>query len=475
MWQVPQADVSGAALECADSSAISWDFSGESPGIDIRIGVEGVSDVPLPDAETHLVNAVLTNGARYYVDHAHPEISTPECADAQTAVLYDRAAELIAVRSMEAVESLLGESTRITLYKNNSDGNGNSYGCHENYLVDRTTPFPRIVRSATAHLVTRQIFTGAGKVGAESPGCRLDFNGFQLTQRADFIEEKVGLETTVKRPIVNTRDEPHADPRKYRRLHVILGDANMAQLATFLKLGTTALLLAMVEEDMVSPELQLASPVEALRQVSRDRSLRHPLLLEDGRTATALAIQWELLAAARAYTERCGVESVGGAVAFEVIDRWESVLTGLERDPMGLSGQIDWVAKLRLLEGYRERHGLNWDDARMRAIDIQYHDLRPERSLAARAGLESLVSDADAALAMTEPPHDTRAFFRGRCLQSFASEVVTANWDSVVFKVGAESLRRVTMMEPSRGTSAHVGTLFDGCRSAAELLQRLTA
>jgi len=462
----------GSAAERGDAS-VSWDFTDETPDHDARGG--GLREALVPEIETHLVNAVLTNGARYYVDHAHPELSTPECADAAAAVLYDRAAELIAVHSMRAAAALLGDGTSIVVYKNNSDGRGNSYGCHENYLIDRATPFSRIVQFATAHFVTRSIFTGAGKVGAEAPGMPVDPKVFQLTQRADFIEEEVGLETTLKRPIVNTRDEPHADAAKYRRLHVILGDANMAQVATFLKLGTTALVLALAEDEMRGQVPAFASPVAALRQVSRDLSLRRPLMLEDGRTITALGVQWELLAAARDYVQRHGCGAVGGVVAFEVMDRWESVLSGLERDPLGLFAQIDWVAKLRLMEGYRSRHGLHWDDARLRALDIQYHDLRPERSLAARAGLEALVDDERAERAMTEPPQDTRAFFRGKCLQRFATEVVAANWDSVVFDVGAGSLRRVPMKEPTRGTAAHVGALLEECDTAAELLRRLGA
>ena len=451
--------------------AVGWDFTDETPANDARGGAP--VGALAPEIETHLVNAVLTNGARYYVDHAHPELSTPECADARSVVVYDRAAELIAARSMEAASVLLAPGEEVVVYKNNSDGKGNSYGCHENYLVGRSVPFSRIVAAATAHFVTRQIYCGAGKIGSETSGMRLDDDGYQISQRADFIEEEVGLETTLKRPIVNTRDEPHADAAKYRRLHVIVGDANMAQVATFLKVGTTALVMAMVEDDAMGREFRFAAPVAALRAVSRDLSLRAPLELVDGTTVTALGLQWELLAAARAYISQRGCDAAGGAVALEVLERWESVLADLESDPMDLAAQIDWVAKLRLLQGLQDRHGLDFDDARMRAVDIQYHDLRPSKSLAARAGLETLVDEADAVAAMTEPPPDTRAFFRGRCLQRFAAEVVAANWDSIVFDVGEGSLRRVSMTEPARGTAAHVGEVFDGCESAMELLRRL--
>ncbi|MEQ8841400.1 MAG: depupylase/deamidase Dop [Acidimicrobiales bacterium] len=460
----------GYRTDSRDAS-VHWDFIDETPGMDAR-GYAPTGAMP-PDVETHLVNAVLTNGARYYVDHAHPELSTPECADALSVVRFDRAAELIAAQSMEAANRLLPPDEEIVLYKNNSDGKGNSYGCHENYLVDRATPFGRIVNRATAHFITRQIFTGAGKVGAEAPGMRTDDVGFQLTQRADFFEEEVGLETTLKRPIINTRDEPHADARKYRRLHVIVGDANMAQVATYLKVGTTALVLALTEDDAFTRDFTFRTPVPAMRQVSHDLSLRAPLELDDGTTITALEVQWELLDQSKKYVEANGTDDVGGDVALDVLRRWEFVLAGLEDDPMTLAGQVDWVAKYRLVNGYRDRHDLEWSDARLRAMDIQYSDLRPSKSLAARVDLERLVDEADAERAKTEPPHDTRAFFRGRCLQRFPDAVVAANWDSLVFDVGTEALRRVPMMEPLRGTEAHVGTLFDECDSATDLLRRL--
>ena len=455
----------------ARSDVIAWDFIDETPGADAR-GFRPLGALP-PEVETHLVNAVLRNGARYYVDHAHPEMSTPEVADPRSAVLYDRAGELIIQRSMTAAAAVLPAGQELVLYKNNSDGKGNSYGTHENYLVSRDTPFGRIVRHCTAHFITRQIFTGAGKVGAELPGQRTDEVHYQLTQRADFFEEEVGLETTLKRPIINTRDEPHADARKYRRLHVIVGDANPSQVATFLKVGTTALVLAMVEDDLIPHDFEFASPVASMRHVSHDLTLREGLPLADGSTITALEVQWELLDLAKEYVDRHGTDATGGEVTHEVLRRWEQVLAGLERDPMELADQLDWVAKFRLLEGYRERHGLAWSDAKLRAMDIQYTDMRPDKGLAGRVGLEQLVTDAEAIAAISEPPADTRAYFRGRCIDTFPEQVVAANWDSLVFDVGSDALRRVPMMEPMRGTRAHVGTLFDECESAAELLRRL--
>ncbi len=426
-----------------------------------------------PEVETHLVNAVLTNGARYYVDHAHPECSTPECADALEVVTWDRAAEEILRRSMEAARALLRPDEEIVIHKNNSDGKGNSYGCHENYLLARATPFGRIVREITPFFVTRQLFCGAGKIGVEVPGLGAADVPYQLSQRADFFEEEVGLETTLKRPIVNTRDEPHADAQKYRRLHVIIGDANMSEVATYLKVGTTAIVLAMIEDDELGLDLALATPVPALRAVSHDPSLSVRLDLAGGGTMTALEVQWEYLERARKYAETRGLECVGEAVGADVLARWERVLTGLETDVDSVADVVDWVAKRRLVEGYRERHGLEWGDTRLAALGLQYHDLRPDKCLASRAGLETITDPARVAAAVSNPPESTRAYFRGRCLQKWPESIVAANWDSLVFDVGGDPLRRVPMMEPSRGTAAHVGTLIDECETAGELLARL--
>ncbi len=450
---------------------VEWDFEDETPGRDAR--GRAPMGAMAPEVETHLINTVLTNGARYYVDHAHPEISTPECADARSVVVWDRAAESIVIHSMEAARELLPPGEEIVVYKNNSDGKGNSYGCHENYLMDRSVPFPRIVTHATAHFVTRQLFTGSGKVGVEVPGLTIEDVPYQLTQRADFFEAEVGLETTLKRPIVNTRDEPHADPMRYRRLHVICGDANCAEVATFLKVGTTAIVLAMVEDDQLPRAFTFRSPIRAMRDVSYDLTLRRPIELSDGTTVTALEIQWELLDRARKYAETHGLDAVGEASGAEILRRWELVLTGLESDPDSLAGQLDWVAKRRLVDAYRDRHNLLPSDARLAAVALQYHDLRPARSLAARAGLERLTTDEEVAAARVEPPQDTRAWFRGSCVRRYGPSIVAANWDSIVFDTGEDSLRRVPMMEPGRGTRAQVGTLVDESPTAAELVRRL--
>jgi Pup amidohydrolase len=450
---------------------VGWDFEDESPGRDAR-GFAREGGAP-PEVETHLVNAVLTNGARYYVDHAHPEFSTPECADPRQAVLYDKAGELILQRSIEAARRALPEGQQIVILKNNSDGKGNSYGCHENYLMDRSVPFARIVAHVMPFFVTRQLFCGAGKVGAEAATGDLEVN-YQLSQRADFFEEEVGLETTLKRPIVNTRDEPHSDAQKYRRLHVIVGDANLSEIATFLKIGTTSIVLSMIEDDCFGEsDFTLAAPVHAIRRVSYDLELSLALELADGRRMTALEMQWEYFDLARKYADDRGLECVGEEIGAEVLRRWESVLSALESDPSSLDHQLDWVAKLKLVEGYRERHGLEWGDPKLAALDLQYHDVRPERSLYARVGMERLVTDAEVEEATTEPPRETRAYFRGRCLQRWAGSIVAANWDSLVFDVGGDPLRRVPMMEPLRGNAELVDRLLEGCNTPAELLERL--
>jgi proteasome accessory factor A len=280
----------------------------------------------------------------------------------------------------------------------------------------------------------------------------------------------------LKRPIVNTRDEPHCDPLKYRRLHVIVGDANMSQTATFLKLATTSIVLAMIEDDFPMGDVALAHPVPAIRQVSHDPSLAQTVLLRDGRRLTALEIQWTLLEAAQKYAVERGLECLGdgadGGVGDRALEVWARVLTELESG--SAASTVDWVAKLRLLDAYAARHGLSSGDARLKAIDLQYHDLRPGRSLAARVGLTELVERADVERAVTEPPATTRAWFRGTCLSRWPESVVAANWDSVVFDTGRDPLVRVPMPEPLRGTRELVGPLFERATTPAELIALLS-
>jgi proteasome accessory factor A len=454
-----------------------WDFEEESPlrdarGFDMSRHVADPSQ--LTDEDLGLANVILTNGARLYVDHAHPEFSTPEVTRPLDAVRWDKAGEQIMLDATKAAQRLPG-SPQITLYKNNTDNKGASYGAHENYLMRRSTPFADIVRHLTPFFVSRQVVTGAGRVGIGQDGKR---HGFQISQRADFFEVEVGLETTLKRPIINTRDEPHADPEKYRRLHVILGDANLAEISTYLKVGTTSLVLAMIEDGFISRDLTVENPVAALRAVSHDPTLQHQVTLNDGRTITGVQLQLEYLDLAKKYVEdRYGADA--DAQTVDVLTRWESVLDRLERDPMLCATELDWVAKLKLLQSYRDRDGLEWDDAKLHLIDLQYADIRPEKGLyhrLVRAGrIERLLDDGTVEAAMHEPPADTRAYFRGRCLEKYAASIAAASWDSVIFDLpGHESLQRVPTIDPLRGTRKSVGALIDASATAEELFEALT-
>ncbi|MEV0647235.1 depupylase/deamidase Dop [Phytomonospora sp. NPDC050363] len=467
----------GARPELAKGGRARWDYEEESPLRDARgFTYTGAMYDPaetLADEDLGLANVILTNGARLYVDHAHPEYSTPEVTNPRDLVLWDKAGERVMAEAARRAATVPGNAP-INLYKNNTDNKGASYGAHENYSMSRATPFADIVSYLTPFFVTRNVVTGAGRVGIGADGSRA---GFQISQRADFFEVEVGLETTLKRPIINTRDEPHADADKYRRLHVIIGDANLSEISTYLKMGTTALILAMIEDKALTGELSIVDPVSELKAISHDPTLQHKVRLRDGRRMTAVQVQWEFYERAKAY-----VESRFGADADEdtldVLARWESVLDRLERDPMLCANELDWVAKLRLLNGYRDREQLSWENPKLQLVDLQYSDVRAGKGLynrlVARGAMKTLFTEDEIVDAMGLPPTDTRAYFRGRCLAKYGTEVVAASWDSVIFDVGSESLVRVPMMEPERGTEAHVGALFDRCASAKDLLDIIT-
>ena len=454
-----------------------WDFEEENPLRDAR-GFDLARDTaeaaaPL-DEDLGLANVILHNGARLYVDHAHPEYSSPEVTNPRDAVLWDKAGERVMAEAARRA-ALVPGAAPIQLYKNNTDNKGASYGSHENYLMARATPFVDTVRHLTPFFVSRQVVCGAGRVGIGADGRG---SGFQVSSRADFFEVEVGLETTLKRPIINTRDEPHADPEKYRRLHVILGDANLSEISTYLKLGTTSLVLSMIEDRWLVEDLSLEAPVAALRAVSHDPSLRQLVALRDGRRMTGVQLQLEYLEQARKYVEdRYGADADEQTV--DVLDRWESVLDRLERDRMTLAAELDWVAKLSILEGYRARDGLDWSSPRLQLVDLQYADVRPDKGLynrlVATGRIRTLLAEEEVVRAVAEPPEDTRAYFRGRCLAKYGSDVAAASWDSVILDVGRDSLQRVPTMEPLRGTKAHVGALLDRCETTAELVEALTA
>ena len=450
---------------------VRWDYEEENPLRDAR-GFERAPVEGTVEDASGLVNVILPNGSRYYVDHAHPEYSSPECSNARDAVIWDKAGERIVEDSITAARALMPQAETVFIYKNNSDGKGNSYGCHENYLVDRQTPFPQLVKHLIPFFVTRQIYTGAGKVGAENGTEDVDY---QISQRADFFEVEVGLETTFKRPIINTRDEPHADPDRYRRFHVIVGDANMSEIATYLKVGTTAIVLKMIEDDFIADDFSLLEPVRAARTVSHDPSCGRTFELADGRKVTALELQWDYLRLAKKYAQ----DNESDDVTDDVLDRWEQVLEGLERDPMSLERQLDWVAKLSVLEAYRARDGLDWTHPKLRLIDLQYHDVRRPKSLywkLLRSGkIDRLVSDEDIEHAVDHPPEDTRAYFRGECLRRFSPTIMAASWDALIFDTGDEPLRKVPTLEPARGSRSHVQSLLDSSPDASTLIANLSS
>ena len=458
--------------ESGVAASVNWDFQDEMPGNDAR-GMAPVGSLP-PLVETHLVNAVLTNGARFYVDHAHPELSTPECSNALQVTQYDRSGELILQEAMKAANETLEDHQEIIVYKDNSDGKGNSYGCHENYLMDRSTPFGEIVCHATAHFVTRQIFTGSGKIGCEIPGVDPESIKYQITQRADFFEEEVGLETTLKRPIINTRDEPHADSTKYRRLHVICGDANMSETATFLKVGSTALLLSMIEDRYLKNLFIFDNPIAAMRQVSHDLTLKSGLRLKDGTSISAIDLQWEMLRAAKEYVKQGGGESSGGDIADLVVEKWEHVLTNLESKPEKLVKEIDWIAKRVLLDGYVARHSITYFHPKAKSLAVQYHDIR-RNSITAKLGLQRLIDDTDVNFGIRNPPETTRAYFRGKCLQKWPDAIVSANWDSIVFKLENGLLRRIPILEPGLSTEKQFRDLIESCATPLELVTAIEA
>jgi len=377
-----------------------------------------------------------------------------------------------AARHAAAVPSSDGSPRRLQLYKNNTDNKGASYGTHENYLMARSTPFDAIVVGLTPFFVSRQVFCGSGRVGIGQAG---EQEGFQLSQRADYMEVEVGLETTLKRGIINTRDEPHADADKYRRLHVIIGDANLAETATYLKLGTTALVLDLIESGADLSDLQLARPVTAVHDISHDPTLQTTVDLADGRSLTGVQLQ-------RIYHERVSElvahDREPDARTTDVLDTWARVLDMLDRDPMECAELLDWPAKLRLLQGFRDREGLGWASSRLRLVDLQYSDVRLDKGLynrlVARGSMRRLTTEEEVLAAVTNPPTETRAYFRGECLRRFGTEITAASWDSVIFDVGRKSLVRIPTLEPLRGSKAHVGELLDSVNSAVELVDALT-
>ena len=454
------------------AGTILWDYDQENPLADAR-GFQVDGEKYTPNQQENIArNKTLVNGARYYVDHAHPEYSCPEVTDARSLVVHEKAGERILELSRREANSLLPAGTQMLIYKNNSDRKGNSYGCHENYLMDRRTSFKQIVEHLMPFFVSRQVYTGAGKVGSEN---RAHPCQYQLSQRADFFETEVTLDTMVKRPIINTRDEPHADREKYRRLHVIVGDSNMSEYTIFLRNGVTALVLSMIEDGAISRDLSLRDPVRSIKDVSHDPACRKELELQSGKRMTAVQLQREYLEMALKYTSTRTVDED----TRQVLVRWGHVLDGLGREPRDLGRELDWVIKLQLIESFMDRKGLDWESPQAQLLDLQYNDLRPGNGLyylLERQGkVERIVTDEEITRAMTNPPEDTRAYFRGQCLRRYGGEVFGVNWDSISFGIGDEPIKRVLMAEPLKGSRAHVEELLDRSPTAVELVKNIRA
>ncbi len=447
-----------------------WDYENENPLRDARgFEVEGERESPGPEYNRAL-NKLLANAGRLYVDGSHPEYSTPECSTARELVAYERAGERVAAKCLEAMNRTAGGNGYV-LYKNNSDGKGNSYGYHENYLMTRSVPFDAILQALLPFFVSRPVFAGAGKVGSENGAARAKY---QISQRADFFECLADLNTMVKRPIVNTRDEPHADGSRFRRLHVIVGDANMAELSTYLKVGTTAIVTHMLDEGADLPSCVLEDPVAAIKIVSRDLTMKADLKLSGGGVTNALAIQRAYLRAARDFY---ACRELSPATK-DILVRWETVLTKLEQDPGQLVAELDWVAKQRMIESYMDRKGCGWDDPRVALLDLQYHDVRPGKGLyytLERSGrIQRLLDDEEIASAEFQAPPGTRAYFRGACLQKFPRQIYGASWTSVLFEMGDVSVKRVPLMDPWKGAQDLTDELLEGVETAQQLLDRLS-
>jgi len=387
---------------------------------------------------------VLSNGARYYNDHAHPEYSTPECTTLRELVAHEKAGECILAECARRRNLKLPAPQELRLFKNNTDFAGHSYGCHDNYLMPREISWDRIVRGILPFLVTRQIFAGAGKMGIEVGSAAAQPGVFQISQRADFFSVLVSIDTMNKRPLVNTRDEPHADARRYRRLHVIIGDSNMSEWATALKVGTTTLVLDLIERD-AAPRLELAQPVAALKSISRDQNHAWVIELADGRKISAIDVQRLYLAAAQKI-----------APADEetrwLLREWESVLNDLERDATLTRDRVDWMAKKFLLDELREAEKLSWADPWLQAIDLEYHNIIPDHGLfyeLLRQGtMRAVVSEEEIQRAVFHPPETTRAFFRGRAVASYNDAITSIQWDEIAFANGRHK-RLVELPEPA--------------------------
>lgn len=405
-------------------------------------------------------NVFLQNGARLYLDvGSHPEYATPECDSIHDLVVHDKAGERILEQLLTSAENRLadeGIKGDIYLFKNNTDSAGNSYGCHENYLTGRTEDLAHYTNALIPFLVTRQIYAGAGKVLQTARGAM-----FCISQRAEHIWEGTSSATTRSRPIINTRDEPHADAEKYRRLHVIVGDSNMSEYATFLKVGTTAILLRMLEEpNVIMRDMTLENPIRAIREISHDMTCTRKVRLANGREATALEIQSEYLTRALRYAERRDLSPLEK----QALGMWEKSLTTIEKDPLGQDREADWVIKYKLIEAFRERHSLELTDPRVSLLDLQYHDISRKRGvfyrMQDRGFVERICGDAEIDEAIETPPQTTRARLRGEFIKKAKERKRDYTVDWVHLKLNDQAQRTVLCKDPFRSHDERVEKLI---------------
>jgi Pup amidohydrolase len=413
---------------------------------------------------------VLSNGARFYNDHAHPEYSTPECTTLSEIVAQDKAGERILAECARRRNQKLPSGYEVRLYKNNSDFAGHSYGCHDNYLMRRDVAWDQIVAGILPFLITRQIFSGAGKMGIEGESSQGDPGIYQISQRADFFSVVVSIDTMNRRPLINTRDEPHVDASRYRRFHVILGDSNMSEWATAMKIGTTALVLDLIERGE-APQLEIAQPVDANKSISRDQTRDWIIELKDGRKISAIDVQRIYLRAARKlWRDPPDHEHTW------ILCEWENVLNDLERDPVATRDRVDWAAKKFLLDALQHEEKLSWGDPWLQSIDLEYHNLDLDRGLyyeLLRKGLmRRVTSEDEVKTAIFNPPETTRAFFRGRAVARFNDQISSIQWDEIAFTSGTHSCR-VALPEPAM--DARLEALNHAARNGKDFLEFMSA
>ncbi|WP_175934958.1 depupylase/deamidase Dop [Corynebacterium sp. Marseille-P4321] len=454
-----------------------WDYAEEAPLRDARgFDLQRYRTVPVVDANAiGVANVVTANGARYYVDHGHPEYSSPEVSNAFDAMVYDAAGDIVLNNAAADIKQLYEQGVSVLnqhepcpplkFYKNNVDGKGRSYGSHENYQYSRHTNFEVLTQALIPFFVTRQVIIGAGRVGI---GQASEEPGFQISQRADYFEQEVSLETTLNRGIVNTRDEPHAPEEDFRRLHVIVGDANMSQFSNFLKMGMTKLVIDAIEAGVDFSDLRLKDPVAEIKRVSHDPTLKHELELIDGPRLSALSILG-------VYRERCAALGTLADVDKQVLDMWADILDDLARDPLSTADRLDWTAKWALVRRFQDR-GVDIADPKLQAIDLQYADIDPASSLyhalVRKGAMRTMVSDDVIERAAANPPENTRAYFRGKAGEKFGESLAASSWQTMIFADG-EQLFRVELDMVGEHTKKETGELIDAAGSVRELLDGL--